>query len=243
MKYVKRFRITLSIRKVPKKPRHDQGDCSLPLCVDLIWASQKQPPWGVDVGLMSVLQGNRCSSNEWFMVLIPILQFSCIFGRNKSDLVKANSEQDGNEPDIIIIRPQETDISFRKLGPEYILYNFIFYYLNIDSIYMRTCAQLPRWVWLFATPWTVARQAPLSIGFLRQEYWSVLPFPSPGDILNPGIEPRSPAFAGGFFTTEPPGKHLHIHRNGLIKCFRDDFSLKVRVMLKDLMKIQVLNFY
>ena len=43
------------------------------------------------------------------------------------------------------------------------------------------------------------------MGFLRQEYWSVLPFPSPGDILNPGIEPRSPAFAGGFFTTEPPG--------------------------------------
>ena len=46
---------------------------------------------------------------------------------------------------------------------------------------------------LFATPWTVAYQAPLSTGFSRQEYWSGLPFPSPGDLPNPGIEPRSPA--------------------------------------------------
>ena len=58
----------------------------------------------------------------------------------------------------------------------------------------------------FATPWTVTHQAPLSMGFARQEYSSGLPFPPQGDIPNPGIEPRSPAFAGGFFTTEPPGK-------------------------------------
>ena len=44
-----------------------------------------------------------------------------------------------------------------------------------------------------ATPWTIARQAPLSMEFSRQEYWSGLPFPSPGDLLDPGIEPRSPA--------------------------------------------------
>ena len=44
----------------------------------------------------------------------------------------------------------------------------------------------------FATLWTVARQAPLSVGFSRQEYWRGLPFPSPGDLANPGIEPRSP---------------------------------------------------
>ena len=57
---------------------------------------------------------------------------------------------------------------------------------------------------LFATPWTVAYQAPLSMGFSRQEYWSVLPFPSPGDLPNPGIDPgslMSPALAGGFVTT------------------------------------------
>ena len=55
------------------------------------------------------------------------------------------------------------------------------------------------------TPWTVARQAPLSMGFSRQEYWSGLPCPPPGDLLNPGIEPVSsiyPALAGEFFTIE-----------------------------------------
>ena len=46
---------------------------------------------------------------------------------------------------------------------------------------------------LFATPWTVAYQAPLSVEFSRQEYWSGLPYPSPGDLPDPGIEPRSPA--------------------------------------------------
>ena len=54
------------------------------------------------------------------------------------------------------------------------------------------------------TPWTVARQAPLSMGFSRQEYWSGLPFPPPGDLSNPGFETASlmsPALAGGFFTT------------------------------------------
>ena len=56
------------------------------------------------------------------------------------------------------------------------------------------------------TPWTVAHQAPLSKGFFRQEYWSGLPFPSPGNLPDPGIEPSSPALAGRFFTTEPPGK-------------------------------------
>ena len=52
---------------------------------------------------------------------------------------------------------------------------------------------------LLATPWTVAHQAPLSMGFPRQEYWSGLPRPSPGDLPDPGIEPTSPALAGGFF--------------------------------------------
>ena len=55
-----------------------------------------------------------------------------------------------------------------------------------------------------ATPWTVAHQAPLSMEFSKQEYWSGLPFPSPGDLPDSGIERLSPALAGGFFTTEPP---------------------------------------
>ena len=56
------------------------------------------------------------------------------------------------------------------------------------------------------TPWTAAHQAPLSVGFSRQEYWNGLPSPSPGDFPNPGIEPVPPALAGGFPTTEPSGK-------------------------------------
>ena len=63
----------------------------------------------------------------------------------------------------------------------------------------------------FVTPGTVARQAPLSMGFPRQEYWSGLPFPSPGDLLDPGIKlvsPAFPAFVGRFFTIEPPGKPI-----------------------------------
>ena len=52
----------------------------------------------------------------------------------------------------------------------------------------------------------VACQVPLSLGFSRQEYWSGLPFPSPGDLPDPGIKPLSPALAGRFFTIEPPGK-------------------------------------
>ena len=57
-----------------------------------------------------------------------------------------------------------------------------------------------------ATPRTVAHQSPLSVEFSRQEYCSGLPFPSPGDLPDPGIKPASPALAGRFFTTEPPGK-------------------------------------
>ena len=65
------------------------------------------------------------------------------------------------------------------------------------------CAQLcPTLV----TPWTIAHQVPLSMVFSKQEYWSGLPFLSPGDLPNPGIEPASPVLAGGFFITEPPGK-------------------------------------
>ena len=61
-------------------------------------------------------------------------------------------------------------------------------------------------VQLFAIPGTVAYQAPPSMEFSRQEYWSGLPFPSSGDFPDPGMEPMSPALAGRFFTTETPGK-------------------------------------
>ena len=57
---------------------------------------------------------------------------------------------------------------------------------------------------LFVTLWTVAHQAPPSMEFSRQEYWSGLPFPSPGDLSNPGIEPRSPTLQADALTSEPP---------------------------------------
>ena len=80
-------------------------------------------------------------------------------------------------------------------------------YVSNNSSYMH--AQLLSHFQLFETLWTVARQAPLSMGFPRQGYWSGLPFPPPGDLAYPGIKPMSPgspALAGGFFQTETPGK-------------------------------------
>ena len=61
-------------------------------------------------------------------------------------------------------------------------------------------------VQLFAIPWTVVYQVSLSMGFSRQEYWSGLPFPSPGDLPDPGIQPRSPALQADALPSEPPGK-------------------------------------
>ena len=77
------------------------------------------------------------------------------------------------------------------------------------------------WWWWFsaksyttlATPWTVAHQAPLFMGFSRQEYWNGVPFPSPGDLPRSGIELAFPEWAGGFFTTEPPGRPCSINEN------------------------------
>ena len=71
---------------------------------------------------------------------------------------------------------------------------------------------------LFATLWTVAYQAPPSMGFSRQEYWSGLPFPSPGDLPDPGIEPRSPALEADALTSEPLQ-----YKNG--NCLRAEASL------------------
>ena len=65
-------------------------------------------------------------------------------------------------------------------------------------------------------PWTIAHQAPPSMGFSRQEYWSGLPFPSPGDLPDPGIEPRSPTLQADALTSAPPGNPL----NTRIQCLR-----------------------
>ena len=66
-------------------------------------------------------------------------------------------------------------------------------------------------VLFFETPWTVARQAPLSMGFLRQEYWSGLPFPPPGDLPDPGIELGSPPLHMDSLQSELPGKTVYFY--------------------------------
>ena len=76
------------------------------------------------------------------------------------------------------------------------------YYIHCDTEWVRLLSR----VRLIATPWTVAYQAPPSIGFSRQEYWSGVPFPSLGDLPDPGIEPGSPAFQADALTSAPPGK-------------------------------------
>ena len=85
---------------------------------------------------------------------------------------------------------------------------------------------------LFASPWTVAHQAPPSMRFSRQEYWSELPFPFPGDLPDPGIKPRSPALQAGALTSEPPGKQTLLQ----MESFQDympflTFSVPTHIML------------
>ena len=82
----------------------------------------------------------------------------------------------------------------------------------MSSLLLKVKVKLLSRVRLFAIPWTVAYQAPPSTGFSRQEYWSGLPFPSPGNLPNPGIEPWSPAFQADALTSEPPGKPSFITR-------------------------------
>ena len=79
----------------------------------------------------------------------------------------------------------------------------------------RVCAQLLSHVWLFATPQTVAHQAPLSMGFSGQEFWSGLPFSSREDVSNPGIEPRSPALQVDSLLSKLQGREHTVKRPSL----------------------------
>ena len=90
------------------------------------------------------------------------------------------------------------------------------FWINFDACrfqgsILSLCAQLLSPVWLFATPWTIVCQAPLSMGFSRQKYWSGLPFPPPGDLPEPRIgakSPATPALSGKSFTTKLPRKPI-----------------------------------
>ena len=83
----------------------------------------------------------------------------------------------------------------------------ITHYISIELqvLFLFLVTQLYR---LLATPWAVVQQAPLSMEFFRQEYWSGLPFPSPENLPNPGIEPRSPALQADYLPSETPEKTI-----------------------------------
>ena len=85
-------------------------------------------------------------------------------------------------------------------------------YRVIVTIFLSEWVKSLSCVWLFATPWTVAYQDPLSMGFSRQEYWSGLPFSSPGDLPDPGIESQSPTLQADTLTSKPPGKPYHLSK-------------------------------
>ena len=96
----------------------------------------------------------------------------------------------------------------------YILFHIFFHYGLFSSV------QLLSRVRFFATPWTVAYQAPLSVGFSRQEDWSGLPSPSPGDLPDPGIKSRSSALQTDALPSELPGKpHMIYYRiSNIVPC-------------------------
>ena len=91
--------------------------------------------------------------------------------------------------------------SLTDISPSVVFYRFIHVATREREVASR--------VWLFATQWAVAHQSPPFMEFARQEYWSGLPFPSPGDLPNPGVKPRSPALQADALPSEPPGPCCH----------------------------------
>ena len=111
------------------------------------------------------------------------------------------------------------------------LQNYAFFIsIPLPHVFSPSWASILSCVRLFVTSWTVARQAPLSMEFSRQKYWSGLPFPSPGDLPNPGIEATSPVLADIFFTTVPLGKLFPL-KSGLFS-----FSLEYQIYCNNLLQ-------
>ena len=109
--------------------------------------------------------------------------------------------------------------------------------LQCMKVKVKTLSRVP----LSATPLTAAHQAPLSMGFSRQEYWSGLLFPSSGDLLDPRIKPTTlvfPALAGGFFTTAPPGKPSRYTKTD--KAEKPSFALPTSIVAKGSKKKKIL---
>ena len=122
-----------------------------------------------------------------------------------------------------------------SVSPQRLIRTILSLFSNVPFMKcMHMCVVSP--VWLFETPWTVALQIPLSLGFSRQEYWSCLPFLPPGDLANPGIKPMfpvSPTLADRIFISESPGKTtLYVLRDNksrnllVAKCFFQKLNLQ-----------------
>ena len=124
----------------------------------------------------------------------------------KSDTVSTVSPSICHE----VMGPEAMILAFWMLSfkPTFSLFSLTF----IKRFFSSLLSAMKKWrevkslshVRLFATPWAVAYQAPPSLGFSRQEYWIGLPFPSPGDLPNPGIEPGSPVLQADALPSEPP---------------------------------------
>ena len=103
------------------------------------------------------------------------------------------------------------------------------------NLFLRVKVKSLSRVRLFATPWTVAYQAPPSMGLSRQECWSGLPFPSPGDLPDPGIKPGSPTLQADALPSEPPGKPQYLFlRVGILK-----YNLVLNVMFISIWKFTI----
>ena len=111
------------------------------------------------------------------------------------------------------------------------IYNQIYNQYNQSNCICNTCYILPVLLFscsvmsnCFTIPLTVAHQSPLSMGFHRQEYWSGLPFPSPGNLPNPRSKPLAPALADGFFSIEPSGKPCNMCNKYTVYVFLNEQS-------------------
>ena len=112
--------------------------------------------------------------------------------------------------------PKYSSISFLKTKLN-LLHNHIIT-LKVRKFELTMHAQSLSHIRLLATPWTVARQAPLSMEFSSQDCWDEFPFPSPGNLPEPGVKPRSPALHADSLVSEPPGKS-YMHKYVFVKMY------------------------
>ena len=146
-----------------------------------------------------------CTSTAGGMGSIPGREL-----RSHTPLHKARGKKSYNNQCIVVLVEEYINRSVnRKESPEIDPHKYIQLIFNqvakVMLLLFFTWWVVSDSLW---APWTVVCPAPLSMRFPKQEYWSGFSFPSPGDLPDPGIEPSSPELAGGFFTTEPPGKPM-----------------------------------